>query len=70
MKIINKYDNNDNHGSVSNDDNGVKDYGDSYSYHNEIYDDKDDNHDDNSGNNDQAMNVQITLHIGMEDFYI
>ena len=34
----------------------------------EIYDDKYGNGDDSSGNNDQIMNVPITLHIGMEDF--
>ena len=67
MKVINKDDNNDNDGSGGNYDNDVKDYGDSYSNHHYIYDDKDDN-DDKSGNNDQTMNVRITLHIGMEDF--
>ena len=69
MKIINKDDSNDNDGSGSNNDNDVKDYGDnygdSYSNHHEIYDDKDDNDDDdNSDNNDQIMNAQITLYIG------
>ena len=62
MKIINKDDRNDNDGSVSNNDNNVKDYGDNYgdSYrnHHENCDDKD----------DQIMNAQITLHIGGEDF--
>ena len=60
MKIINKDDRNDNDGSVSNNDNNVKDYGDNYgdSYSNlqEICNDKDDN-DDNSDNNDQIMNA-------------
>ena len=68
MKIVNKVDNNDNNGSGSNDDNDFKYYGDSYSNHNKICDDKDDNDDDNSGNNDQITNVWITLHIGIEDF--
>ena len=68
MKIINKDDSNDNDGSGSNNDNDVKDYGnnygDSYSNHHEIYDDKDGNDDDNSDNNDQIMNAQITLRLG------
>ena len=66
MKIINKDDSNDNDGSGGNNDNDVKDYGDKYgdrySNHHEICDDKDDN-DDNSDNNDQIMNAWITLHI-------
>ena len=70
MKVIDKDDNSDNDGSISNDDNYVKDYGnnygDSYSTHYEIYDDKNDNDDDNSDNNAQTMNVRITLHIHME----
>ena len=36
MKVINKVDNSNNNGSVSNDDNDVKDYDDSYSNHHEI----------------------------------
>ena len=72
MKIINKDDSNDNDGSGSNNDNDVKDYGnnygDSYSNHHEIYDDKDGNDDDNSDNKDQIMNAQITLHIGGKIF--
>ena len=74
LKIINKDDNNDTDGSGSNNDNDVKDYGDSYddsySNHHEIYDYKDDNDDDNSDNNDQIMNAQITLHKGGKDFQI
>ena len=50
MKIINKDDSNDNNGSGSNNDNDVQDfsdnYGDSYSNHHEICDNKDDNDDD------------------------
>ena len=71
MKIINKDDSNDNDGSGNNTDNDVIDYGDnhgdSYSYinHHKISDDK---NDDNSDNNDQIMNAQITLHIVGEDF--
>ena len=70
MKIINKDDSNDNDGSGSNYDNDIKDYGDSYSNHHEICDDKDDNDDGNSDNNDQLMNalITLTLHIGGEDF--
>ena len=70
MKIINKDDSNDNDGSGSNYDNDIKDYGDSYSNHHEICDDKDDNDDGYSDNNDQLMNARITLtlHIGGEDF--
>ena len=54
--------------SGNNTDNDVIDYGDnhgdSYSNH-EIYDGKDD---DNSDNNNQIMNAQISLHTGREDF--
>ena len=61
-------------GSGSNDDNDVKDYGlnygDSYSNHHEICDDKDDNDDDNSDNNDQKMNARINLHIRLEGFQV
>ena len=67
IKIINKDDSNDNDFSVSNNDNDVKDYGDSYIKHDEICDDKDDNDDDNSDNNDQKMNARITRHIGGAD---
>ena len=61
MKIIIKDDSNDNVGSGSNNDNDVKDYGDnygdSYSNHHEIFNDKDDNDNDNSDNSDQIMNA-------------
>ena len=70
MKVIDKDDNSDNDGSSSSDDNYVKDYGDSYTTHHEIYDDKSDNDYDNSDNNAQIMNVRITLHIHLEGFYI
>ena len=72
MKIINKDDSNENDGSVSNNDNDVKDYGDNYgdscSNHHEMCDDKDDNNYYNSDNNDEIMNAGITLYVEGEDF--
>ena len=72
MKVINKDDNSDNDDGSSNDANDVKDYGDNYGdsciNHHEIYDNKNDSDDDNSDNNAQTMNAQITLHTHMESF--